>query len=93
MVADGAPVLWASPGLKNLLLFTGDQKLLGRAVRALANRQKEAARRPNALGARTKLLVETVNGRPALTSPLAEALQAAGFVRLPDGLRLYVDPF
>ncbi len=93
VVADGAPVLWASPGLKNLLLFTGDQKLLGRAVRALANRQKEAARRPNALGARTKLLVETVNGRPALTSPLAEALQAAGFVRLPDGLRLYADPF
>ena len=92
-IADGAPVLWAAPGLKSLLLFSDDEALILRSLRALAAREKAAAKRLGSAGARTKLVVETVNARPVLATSVAALLQQAGFVRLPNGMRLYVDPF
>ena len=55
--------------------------------------EKRSLRRAGAEGARKKVVVETLNGRSILDSPLAEVLQDAGLVRLPDGMRLYVSPF
>ena len=49
--------------------------------------------RDGADGARKKIVVETFDGAPVLSTPFADVLQKAGFVRLPDGMRLYVDPF
>ncbi len=92
-IADGAPVLWAAPGLKSLLLFADDDALILRSLRALVAREKAAAKRRGSAGARTKLVVETVNARPVLATPTVALLQQAGFVRLPNGMRLYVDPF
>ena len=66
---------------------------LARAARALVAHEKRSLRRAGAEGARKKVVVETLNGRSILDSPLAEVLQDAGLVRLPDGMRLYVSPF
>ena len=44
--------------------------------------------RDGADGARKKIVVETFDGAPVLSTPFADVLQKAGFVRLPDGMRL-----
>ncbi|WP_019202540.1 ATP-dependent helicase [Tsukamurella sp. 1534] len=75
VLADGALALFVERGGRTLLTFTDAPEA---ALTALA----EAAPR---LGG---LAIEKVDGAPALTSPLAGALAAAGFARTPKGLRV-----
>ena len=89
----GVPVLYAAAGLRSVLAFTADGEALDEAARALVAHMAREARRGGAEGARKKVVVETFNGRPVLDTPFADVLQRAGLVRLPDGMRLYVDPF
>ena len=89
----GVPALYATAGLRSLLSFTDDGDALARAARALVAHEKRSLKRAGAEGARKKVVMETLNGRSILDSPLAEVLQDAGLVRLPDGMRLYVSPF
>ena len=83
VLVDGAPVLYVERGGRTLLTFSDDPLRLGPACGALAN----AVRR----GALGRLTVERADGTPLLGSgatPLREALQAAGFVTTPRGLRI-----
>ena len=83
VLVDGQLVLYVERGGKTLLTFTDDPELLGLAARSLA----EAAGR----GALGRMTVEKADGEQLLGSgstPLREALQAAGFVATPKGLRL-----
>ena len=89
----GVPVLYAAASLRSVLAFTADEAALEEAARALVAHAARAVRRDGAEGARKKVVVETFNGRPVLDTPFADVLQRAGLVRLPDGMRLYVDPF
>jgi len=93
VVAEGHAVLWAAPRLKSLLAFTSDGALLAAAVKALAAFVRAQLKREGSAAARRKLTVEHFNGRDVLTTPLADLLQQAGFVRQPDGMRLYINPF
>ncbi|MEV0196656.1 DEAD/DEAH box helicase [Nonomuraea sp. NPDC050691] len=79
VLVDGFLVLYVERGGKTLLSFTDDERLRP-AVDALA-----LAVRDGALG---KLTVERADGASITESPLAEALEAAGFHPTPRGLRL-----
>ena len=82
VLVEGAPVLYVERGGRTLLTWTDDEDTLTRAAVSLA----EAARR----GALGRLSVERADGEPLLGSgptPLRAALQAAGFVSTPRGLR------
>ena len=79
-VQDGRAVLYLERGGRSCLAFTDDADVLGRAARALAALGRS--------GRVPRLTVETVNGRPAGTTPTGEALMDAGFDRRPKGLRL-----
>jgi ATP-dependent Lhr-like helicase len=80
VLADGDLVLYVERGGKTLLSWTDDPDLLGPAVAALA-----AAVRGGALG---RLTVERADGAAVYDSPLARALEEAGFRPTPRGLRL-----
>jgi ATP-dependent Lhr-like helicase len=80
VLADGQLVLYVERGGKTLLSWTSDQALLDPAAAALA-----AAVRDGALG---RLTVERADGAGVYDSPLARALEAAGFRPTPRGLRL-----
>jgi ATP-dependent Lhr-like helicase len=80
VLADGELVLYVERGGKTLLSWTGDQARLDPAAAALA-----AAVREGALG---RLTVERADGAGVYDSPLARALEAAGFRPTPRGLRL-----
>ncbi|CAM3913893.1 ATP-dependent helicase [Tsukamurella strandjordii] len=75
VLADGALAAFVERGGRTLLTFTDAPEA---AFAALA----EAVPR---LGG---LTIEKVDGAPALTSPLAAALAAAGFAKTPKGLRV-----
>ncbi|MDH2425155.1 ATP-dependent helicase [Sphaerisporangium sp. TRM90804] len=79
VLVDGHLVLYVERGGRTLLSFTDDDRLRP-AVDALA-----LAVRDGALG---KLTVEKADGTPIIASPLAAALEAAGFHPTPRGLRL-----
>ncbi|PKV88322.1 ATP-dependent Lhr-like helicase [Streptomyces sp. TLI_146] len=82
VLVDGELALYMERGGKSLLVWPSepeDPALLA-AVEALAG-----AARAGRLGTVT---VERVNGEAALTAPLARALEGAGFVPTPRGLRL-----
>ncbi|MFE3449220.1 ATP-dependent helicase [Nonomuraea sp. NPDC059194] len=79
VLVDGHLVLYVERGGKTLLSFADDGRLQP-AVDALA-----LAVRDGALG---KLTVERANGGSINDSPLAAALEAAGFHPTPRGLRL-----
>jgi len=79
-LADGQLVLYVERGGKTLLSWTSDPALLGPAAAALA-----AAVKAGALG---RLTVERADGGGVYDSPLAQALEAAGFRPTPRGLRL-----
>ncbi|MFI1103472.1 ATP-dependent helicase [Streptomyces melanogenes] len=82
VLVDGELALYMERGGKSLLVWPAepeDPALLA-AVEALAG-----AARAGRLGTVT---VERVNGEAALTAPLARALEGAGFVPTPRGLRL-----
>ncbi|GGT13219.1 DEAD/DEAH box helicase [Nonomuraea spiralis] len=79
VLVDGYLVLYVERGGKTLLSFADDERLQP-AVDALA-----LAVRDGALG---KLTVERADGASIVESPLAAALEAAGFHPTPRGLRL-----
>ncbi|MBA9006953.1 ATP-dependent helicase [Thermomonospora cellulosilytica] len=80
VLVDGALVLYVERGGRTLLSWTDDPGALQPAVDALA-----LAVREGALG---KLTVERADGEAITSSPLAQALEAAGFHPTPRGLRL-----
>ncbi|MER5563719.1 ATP-dependent helicase [Streptomyces sp. NPDC002506] len=82
VLVDGELLLYLERGGKSLLAWAAepDDPALTAACGALAG-----AARAGRLGTIT---VERANGDPALTSPLARPLEAAGFVPTPKGLRL-----
>jgi len=80
VLADGHLVLYVERGGKTLLSWTSDPAVLGPAAAALAG-----AVRSGALG---RLTIERADGGTVYDSPLARALEAAGFRATPRGLRL-----
>ncbi|HEX9063837.1 MAG TPA: DEAD/DEAH box helicase, partial [Streptosporangiaceae bacterium] len=80
ILVAGQLVIYVERGGKTLLSWTSDPVLLGPATAALAG-----AVRAGALG---KLTVERADGAGVYDSPLAQALEAAGFRPTPRGLRL-----
>ena len=80
ILVAGQLVLYVERGGKTLLSWTADPALLGPATSALAG-----AVRAGALG---KLTVERADGGGVYESPLAQALEQAGFRPTPRGLRL-----
>jgi len=80
ILVAGRLVLYVERGGKTLLSWTDDPALLGPATGALA-----AAVRAGALG---RLTVERADGAGVYDSPLAQALEVAGFRPTPRGLRL-----
>jgi ATP-dependent helicase Lhr and Lhr-like helicase len=82
VLVDGSLVLYVERGGRTLLSWTDDPELLGPSAVALA-----ASVRDGALG---RLTVERADGLTVggHDSPLAQALEAAGFRPTPRGLRL-----
>ena len=80
VLVAGQLVLYVERGGKTLLSWTAEPALLGPAAAALAG-----AVRAGALG---KLTVERADGGAVYDSPLATALESAGFRPTPRGLRL-----
>jgi ATP-dependent Lhr-like helicase len=80
VLADGELVLYVERGGKTLLSWTSEAALLEPASAALAG-----AVRAGALG---RLTVERADGGDVYDSPLANALESAGFRATPRGLRL-----
>ena len=85
VLVAGDLALYVERGGRTLLTWSDDPDLLDPAAAALA----DAARR----GSLGRMTVEKADGEPLLgsgTTPLRAALQAAGFVSTPKGLRLRV---
>jgi ATP-dependent helicase Lhr and Lhr-like helicase len=80
VLADGQLVLYVERGGKTLLSWTSDPALLDPAAAALADAVRE--------GALGRLTVERADGGGVYDSPLARALEQAGFRPTPRGLRL-----
>ncbi|HEX5090127.1 MAG TPA: ATP-dependent helicase [Nocardioides sp.] len=83
VLVDGELVLYVERGGRTLLTWSEDAERLGPAAASLA----EAARR----GSLGRITVERADGAALLgggSTPLREALDAAGFVATPRGLRL-----
>ncbi|MDT4974624.1 MAG: ATP-dependent helicase Lhr and Lhr-like helicase, partial [Pseudonocardiales bacterium] len=80
VLVDGSCTIYVERGGRTLLSFTDDVTVLQPAADALA-----LAVRDGALG---KLQVERADGAPIVSSPLGDALEAAGFRPTPRGLRL-----
>jgi ATP-dependent Lhr-like helicase len=80
ILADGQLVLYVERGGKTLLSWTSDQAVLDPAAAALAGAVRE--------GALGRLTVERADGAGVYDSPLAQALESAGFRPTPRGLRL-----
>jgi len=80
VLVAGQLVLYVERGGKTLLSWTSEPGMLGPAAAALAG-----AVRAGALG---KLTVERADGAGVYDSPLAKALESAGFRPTPRGLRL-----
>jgi ATP-dependent Lhr-like helicase len=83
VLVDGVLAMYVERGGRTLLTWTDDADLLASAAGSLA----EAARH----GSLGRLTVEKADGEQLLGSgatPLRQALQAAGFVATPKGLRL-----
>jgi ATP-dependent Lhr-like helicase len=80
VLAHGELVLYVERGGKTLLSWSSDPAVLEPAARALA-----AAGRAGAMG---RLTVERADGGALYDTPLARALESAGFRPTPRGLRL-----
>ena len=80
VLADGELVLYVERGGRTLLSWTSDPAALGPAAAALAG-----AVHAGALG---RLTVERADGTAVYDTPLAQALETAGFRPTPRGLRL-----
>jgi ATP-dependent Lhr-like helicase len=77
---EGEAVLFVEKGGRSILSFTSDAEALGHAAAALVRSVTEGA-----VGA---LTVERADGEPVFESPLARALEEAGFRPSSRGLRL-----
>lgn len=93
VLAEGRPILYAAPNLKALIAFDGSEPLLGAAIGCLADYVRDQAKRDGGRALRAKFAVETFNGASILAMPVCALFEEAGFVRQPNGLRLYIDPF
>jgi len=80
VIVDGACAIYVERGGRTLLSFTEDPAALGSAASALAVSVRE--------GALGKLHVESADGERITGTPLADALEQAGFRPSPRGLRL-----
>lgn len=80
VIVDGSLVVYVERGGRTLLTFSDDPAQVQPAVDALALAVHE--------GALGKLSVERADGEHILGSPLARALETAGFHATPRGLRL-----
>jgi ATP-dependent Lhr-like helicase len=80
VLVDGELAIYVERGGRTLLSFVGDQDALAAAAKALAE-----AVHAGALGA---MSVERADGEAIHSSPLRDALAAAGFRATPRGLRL-----
>ena len=83
VLVDGRLTLYVERGGRTLLTWSDDPAALTPAAESLA-----AAARRGSLG---RLTVEKADGEQLLgagSTPLREALQAAGFLSTPKGLRL-----
>lgn len=80
VMVDGELVLYVERGGRTLLSFSQDENALSAAAESLA-----ASVRNGALG---KLHVESADGESVINTPLATALEKAGFRPSPRGLRL-----
>ena len=80
-LVDGHLAVYLERGGKSVLTFTDEPAVLERAAAELASVVRARLR---------SLRVERVNGASAFGTPLADALQAAGFVATPQGLRIRV---
>jgi ATP-dependent Lhr-like helicase len=80
ILVDGSLALYVERGGRSLLTFTHDPLRIQPAADALV-----LAVREGALG---RLTVERADGEHILGSPLSAALEAAGFVATPRGLRV-----
>ncbi len=80
VLADGELVLYVERGGRTLLSWTSDPAALAPAAAALAD-----AVHAGALG---RLTVERADGTAVYDTPLAQALETAGFRPTPRGLRL-----
>jgi ATP-dependent Lhr-like helicase len=80
VLVDGELTIYVERGGRTLLSFVDDQDMLAAAAKALAE-----AVHAGALGA---MSVERVDGEAIHSSPLRDALAAAGFRATPRGLRL-----
>ncbi|RAG84725.1 ATP-dependent helicase [Streptacidiphilus pinicola] len=79
-LVDGELVAYVERGGKTLLTWATDDTRLRHAATALVRAVHEGALRD--------LVVERINGEPALNSALSPTLEAAGFVPTPRGLRV-----
>ncbi len=94
VMCAGKPILFASAGLKHLATFVTDEALLVRAFKTLAACPDALVQEVSAdARARKKLIVQTCDGVSVLETKMAAMLAEAGFVRMPDGMRLYTSPF
>ncbi|HVL51046.1 MAG TPA: hypothetical protein VM754_06065, partial [Actinomycetota bacterium] len=80
VMVEGSLVLYVERGGRTVLTYSADPAVLQPAVDALA-----LAVRQGALG---KLAVEKADGGAVEDSPVARAMEAAGFRHTPRGLRL-----
>jgi ATP-dependent Lhr-like helicase len=80
VLVDGTLILYVERGGRTLLSFVDDGEVLASAAKALAD-----AVHSGALGA---ISVERADGEAVHSSPLRDALTAAGFRATPRGLRL-----
>ena len=82
-LVDGEIVLYAERGGKTLLSFTEDADVLASAAQGFA-----AAVTRGGLGAMTVQRIDGAEALAAAGSPVAQALEGAGFAATPSGLRL-----
>ena len=80
-LVDGHLAAYLERGGRSALTFTDDEAELAAAATELADVVRARLR---------SLRIERVNGASVFGTPLAEALQGAGFVATPQGLRLRV---
>jgi ATP-dependent Lhr-like helicase len=79
-LVDGELVAYVERGGKTLLSWAADHDRLAHAATALARAVHEGALRD--------LMIERINGEPALTAALSPVLESAGFLPTPRGLRV-----
>jgi ATP-dependent Lhr-like helicase len=80
VMVDGSLALYVERGGKTLLAFADEPEVLGPAAEALVGVVRS--------GAVDKLVMEKVNGRDLLDTPLAHALTSAGAYSTPRGVRI-----